>query len=884
MSNNGFDDNTRETQEEDMFEDEIPFDDEDENDEGEDLFADDVLEEDYRAEPHEEDFYDEQYIDNEEYQPMSYHERMRAEEQMQNREAEEETENEVEQALQRNERKSWSAADNAVFHTLFNDDENNDEENNDAFNDDDEDENDGRFEDLLNNLREQLTISKKRDRIVKAFKKFFTEQKKDVYMEAIKNVVANNKKSLVVNFSDLSVEPFLLIFLTEEPDAIIEIMEEALRQIVNRYFPNYAGFTLDKDEIIHVRIKNLPAVESIRDLRHSTLNQLIAVRGVITRRTAMFPQLKLVSYDCVKCGERLNPVTVRSASEVAKPSSCPGCAGKNCFVINEAKTLYSNYQKITIQEPPGTVPAGRIPRSKDVILTNDLIDCARPGEEVIVVGVFKQNYDAFLNVKQGFPVFATIIEANYVEKLFDKRNEAITKEDERKLQELARNPYIFEKLVKSIAPSIFGHEDIKRGIALSLFGGVRRVSAEHTTRGDINVLILGDPGKAKSQFLKYIEKTATRAVYTTGKGSSAVGLTAAVKKDAITGEWTLEGGALVLADEGVCMIDEFDKMNDQDRTSIHEAMEQQSISISKAGIVTTLQARCAVIAAANPIKGRYDTSKTFHQNVELSEPILSRFDILFIVRDIVDEKIDENLALFVVNSHFKNHPVQAAIRKTQEQQAAIRELLDERDGKKDDEAYLQNRDPIPQEMLKKYIIVAKRLRPSLALANHEKITQFYSELRTRSEEGSGLTITARHLESIIRMAEASAKMHLRSSVTDSDVNTAISVMLESFISTQKYSVAGSLKRKFKRYLQSPTDDHQLLLHILNEMVKAKISTMFDEDEENDTEISISIKEFKNEVAKNRIFDISTFLDNEELLAKKGFSIRENKIIWTPPQQ
>ena len=182
-----------------------------------------------------------------------------------------------------------------------------------------------------------------------------------------------------------------------------------------------------------------------------------------------------------------------------------------------------------------------------------------------------------------------------------------------------------ERIVKSIAPSIYGHENIKTGIALALFGGVEKApSHSHRLRGDINVLLLGDPGTAKSQFLKYVEKTASRAVYTTGKGASAVGLTAAVHKDPITREWTLEGGALVLADKGVCLIDEFDKMNDQDRVSIHEAMEQQSISISKAGIVTQLQARCSVLAAANPVNGRYDPSKTFADNVELTDPILSR--------------------------------------------------------------------------------------------------------------------------------------------------------------------------------------------------------------------------------------------------------------------
>lgn len=225
------------------------------------------------------------------------------------------------------------------------------------------------------------------------------------------------------------------------------------------------------------------------------------------------------------------------------------------------------------------------------------------------------------------------------------------------MRALARDDRIRKRIIKSIAPSIYGHEDIKTAIALSLFGGVSKDVKKMRIRGDINVLLLGDPGTAKSQFLKYVEKTAHRSVFATGQGASAVGLTASVRKDPITREWTLEGGALVLADKGTCLIDEFDKMNDSDRTSIHEAMEQQSISISKAGIVTTLQARCAIIAAANPIRGRYNPTIPFQQNVELTEPILSRFDVLCVVKDAADPVVDELLAKFVVGSHLRNHPM-----------------------------------------------------------------------------------------------------------------------------------------------------------------------------------------------------------------------------------
>lgn len=274
---------------------------------------------------------------------------------------------------------------------------------------------------------------------------------------------------------------------------------------------------------------------------------------------------------------------------------------------------------------------------------------------------------------------------------------SLTDEDIATIQRLSKDPKIADRIVASIAPSIYGHEFIKRSLALSLFGGeAKNPGDKHKLRGDINVLLCGDAGMAKSQFLKYIEKVAPRAVFTTGQGASAVGLTAYVRRNPISKEWTLEAGALVLADHGICLIDEFDKMNDQDRTSIHEAMEQQSISISKAGIITSLQARCAVIAAANPIGGRYDPSLTFSENVNLSEPILSRFDILCVVRDEYDPILDRRLADFVVNSHLRHHP----------------------DNKENIETTMDiNEMELPQELLKKYIVYSKEnVRPKLSVS------------------------------------------------------------------------------------------------------------------------------------------------------------------------
>lgn len=378
----------------------------------------------------------------------------------------------------------------------------------------------------------------------------------------------------------------------------------------------------------------------------------------------------------------------------------------------------------------------------------------------------------------------------------------ITDDDISAILKLAKDHRIADRIFASIGPSIFGHKKVKRALALALFGGESKNPGEkHRIRGDINVLLCGDPGTAKSQFLKYLSKIAPRAVFTTGQGASAVGLTAFVQKSPITREWTLEAGALVLADRGVCLIDEFDKMSDQDRTSIHEAMEQQSISISKAGIVASLQARCAVIAASNPIGGRYDVGLTFSQNVDLTEPIISRFDIICPIRDEVDPFADEQLAKFVVRSHIRHHPyatekdkeaVRDAIK--QDQEAIFQENLENMNSQQvfDDPTDIE---PIPQDLLRKYIIYAReRIHPKFAKVDSEKISRLYTELRRESNLTGSIPITVRHIESIIRCAEAHARLHLRDAITDSDVNLAIQTIIDSFIDTQKYSVQKTMAK------------------------------------------------------------------------------------------
>jgi len=768
--------------------------------EGENLFGDD-MERDYRPVPHL-DTFDPDLLDEDEYEALSEGERQAAEASMRKRDREEgRGEGRMRRGLLYDDdedeprARKRRLADMAAM-----EDEPMEEEGVESIEN---------LEDTKGKpIREWVALGGPRKEVYNRFRNFlrtYVDQKgTNLYQEKIKEMCQKNKSSFEVDYNILASEcQVLAYFLPEAPTEVLEIFDEAAKSVVLNMFPHYERIAKD----IHVRISELPLVEDLRSLRQLHLNQLIRTSGVVSGSSGVLPQLSMIKYDCVKCGYIVGPF-YQSQNEETKPGTCPECQSLGPFEINQEHTLYKNYQRITIQESPGKVSAGRLPRSKDAILMGDLCDVCKPGDEIELTGVYSNSYDSSLNTKNGFPIFATVIVANHIVRNDEKgETDRMTDDDIKAITQLSKDERIGERIIASIAPSVFGHDDIKRALALSLFGGVSKNPQEkHKVRGDINVLLCGDPGTAKSQFLKYVQKIAPRAVFSTGQGASAVGLTAYVQRSQLTKEWTLEAGALVLADKGVCLIDEFDKMNDQDRTSIHEAMEQQTISISKAGIVTSLQARCAVMAAANPIGGRYDSSMTFSENVDLTEPILSRFDILCVVKDTVDPVADEHLARFVVASHMVSHPRsdQADLdnmKKTEETLAATSNLA--------------GVEKIPQELLRKYILYAReKIHPKLHQMDQEKVAKMYSELRRESMATGSIPITVRHIESMIRIAESHAKMHLREFVSEDDVNMAMRVMLESFIDTQKFSVMKNMKKNFSRYLSYKKDNNELLLFIL----------------------------------------------------------------------
>eukprot|EP00746_Dinoflagellata_sp_MGD_P167547 gnl/MRDRNA2_/MRDRNA2_98263_c0_seq1.p1 gnl/MRDRNA2_/MRDRNA2_98263_c0~~gnl/MRDRNA2_/MRDRNA2_98263_c0_seq1.p1 ORF type:complete len:913 (-),score=234.97 gnl/MRDRNA2_/MRDRNA2_98263_c0_seq1:96-2834(-) len=702
-----------------------------------------------------------------------------------------------------------------------------------------------------------------RDKIKTNFKQFLLKFKDGddelKYKELMQKMVESYQMHLDVDYRDLqSWDPTISLWLSEIPAKILPLLNETALSIAERKFGTYKLIAERDEREIRVGVHNFLVTEKIREMSVSHLNKLICVQGVVTKRSQVNTQLKRLYLKCGKCGVPSNPFDAIEDKDL-RPGACVECQSKGPWTVDKERTLYRNHQRIVLQESPSEVEPGKMPRSKEVILSGDMVDTVRPGDELTLTGIYRPLYDLNSNARHCFPVYQTEIEAVHVRRKGDLMLMQITDEEVKKIRELARSPNIRERIINSIAPSIYGMSRVKEGIALAMFGGREKTAAgRHRMRGDINVLVVGDPGLAKSQFLKYIEQTSQRAVYASGKGASAVGLTAAVSRDE-HGEFVLEGGAMVLADSGICLIDEFDKMNDQDRTSIHEAMEQQTISISKAGIVATLQARCAVIAVANPLDGCYDPSIPFNKNVDLSDPILSRFDALFVLRDEADSAQDERLADHVVCSHIRSHPT-----------ADPDELRT-----KPKFAAAGYSDPIDQALLKKYIHFAREnVKPQFAEMDKEKLTQFYADVRQEAFRSGGAPMTVRHIDGMVRLAEANAKLELRNHVISRDVDHAIALMLESFVQSQKHSVAEELRVKFARFIKSPSTEvdiaHAALHRMFHEKEQAerlrRPSQGIDDDMEK--EIFIDLQDASKELER---LGISTS-DSQDYLRSKRFKL------------
>ena len=454
---------------------------------------------------------------------------------------------------------------------------------------------------------------------------------------------------------------------------------------------------------------------------------------------------------------------------------------------------------------PERAPAGQLPRGVDVIMDDDLVDRVKPGDRIQLVGIYRSLGNR--NVGSGSSTFRTLILANNVILLSSKSGggiaqATITDTDIRNINKVSKKKNVFELLSQSLAPSIYGHDHIKKAILLMLLGGMEKNLDNGThLRGDINILMVGDPSTAKSQLLRFVLNTAPLAIATTGRGSSGVGLTAAVTTDKETGERRLEAGAMVLGDRGVVCIDEFDKMSDIDRVAIHEVMEQQTVTIAKAGIHTSLNARCSVIAAANPIYGQYDTHKDPHRNIALPDSLLSRFDLLFVVTDDIDDFRDRQISEHVLRMHRYRQPGTeegAPVREQQSQTLGVG-LEDEQDANKPSTVYEQFNimlhagvsvttsrgsgrkvEVLSIPFIKKYIQYAKsRIKPVLTKGAADHIVTTYSALRNDELEGNQRKtspMTARTLETLIRLSTAHAKARLSQRVEEKDALAAEAIL------------------------------------------------------------------------------------------------------------
>ncbi len=597
-------------------------------------------------------------------------------------------------------------------------------------------------------------MSTEMDSTQERFETFLRTYKDDmgneIYRERIQLMQTNEETSLFVDFEDLfNYDIALQEDVSDDPLLFLEAASNALRAILRSYqmdeYISYVG-----EDAIKVRFVNYTREVKLRHIRSKHIGKLIRIGGIMMRASEVKPLLVSARFLCRVCMTEIPQE--QEEGRYTEPPLCPTCGKKTPMRLMLERSRFVDWQKVRIQESPEELPPGQMPRSVDVVLKGDIVDMSRPGDLVKVTGILQTSPD-FSRRGGKLATFSIFIEANGVE-IAEKEYEQveITKEEMKQIKELAEDPYVHQRIFRSIAPSIKGHDHIKESIALMLFGGYDKELADKTKlRGRSNILMIGDPGTGKSQILKFVTRLANRALYTSGKGTTAAGLTAAVVHDTETGAMTLEAGALVLADQGIACIDEFDKMDPNDRTAIHEAMEQHTVSIAKAGIIATLNARTSILAAANPTLGRYESSLSVQDNIKLPFTILSRFDLIWIMVDTVEETRDREIAKFILDMH-QMKPVHA------EEDIA----------------------PLDADFLRKYIIYAGEIKPLLSAEAAEVIEKFYVDLRKSAEGGAApVPITARQLESLVRLSEARAKMALRSRVTKEDAQAALRLMEES---------------------------------------------------------------------------------------------------------
>lgn len=562
----------------------------------------------------------------------------------------------------------------------------------------------------------------------------FTEFFEDEYRDELYQLFHEypHRKTFEIDYKLLELYDMDLADLIElKPEDCIDIATKAIIKLnsTNKDLTN-----------IQVRFKTIdPNLPGIRHLLAEHLGNLVVVDGVVKKVSDIIPKISKGAFECMGCMRMIEIEQPEDADKnIVGPSLCPDCGGRK-FSFKQRESAFIDTQIITIQEPQEHLSGREQPRMVKIIVDGELVNNIAPGALIRVIGILKTK-------QNDRKIFYYYVKANNVEFLAKEFEEVdITPDDEKIIKEMAADPCIYENLISSIAPFIEGYEDFKEAVALQLFGGTDKVLSDDThIRNTINILIVGDPGIGKSQILKHISRLAPGGIYASGKGASGVGLTAAVVSDE-TGGWTIEAGALVLGDRGFVCIDEFDKMKDDDRSYVHEGMEQGTVTITKAGIHTTLNARCSVLAAANPKFGRFDHYKAISEQINLPASLLSRFDLIYVVEDRPNIDKDALIAERIAQTHGNEH-------------------VDY---------------PISPEMLKKYIAYSrKNIKPKITRETITTLKNHYVNMRQMGvddESEHAIPITARQLEALIRLSEACAKAHLRKEITPDDANNAINL-------------------------------------------------------------------------------------------------------------